>query len=250
MAVTFGSVLIYPFDINSSPLQFLHILIGISFSDYVNIRIDTSIKWDSLNPDSKSDWSDSEHSNPEYDNNYSEYSDSELEEPQLVVIPRLEAPGSDVSLEEDDGASDPDGSAERDLEWKRTNLLGQGTTVWEGEVDSSPMNEHVMIKDSRTNPLRKYTEGMILHILEQHGIKGVPTLVGEQQVKTPLWDPTHLNTMVNHSTQFLLSVLPPNSPFQLRALSHLVSQPVGKLILEFSSIRELLIAFLDYTVSE
>ncbi|KAF8546168.1 hypothetical protein OG21DRAFT_1528007, partial [Imleria badia] len=234
-----GSVSIHPSDINSSPLQFLHILISISFSDYVNIGFDTSIKWDSLNPDSKSDCSDSEygdpesdhhdleHSNPEHDNDYSEYSDSELEEPQLVVVPQLEAPGSDVSLEEDD-------------EWKRTkwieivdkhgqhrkiwlksvlaisdSLLGQGTTVWEGEIDSSSMNERVMIKDLWTNPLRKYTEGMILHILEQHGIEA----------------------------------LPPNSLFQLCALSRLVSQPVGKLILEFSSIGELLVAFLNYTVT-
>ena len=131
------------------------------------------------------------------------------------------------------------------------SLLGQGITVWEGEIEvnSSPINERVVIKDSWTDPLRKYMEGMILHILEQHSIEGVPTLVSEQQVKTPLWDPTHPNTMVNHSMHFLCSALSPNSSFQLQVLSHLISQPVEKLTIEFSSLGELLIAFLDYIVS-
>ncbi|KAN0074462.1 hypothetical protein V8E55_011874, partial [Tylopilus felleus] len=206
-----GSVSICPFDINSSPLQFLHILIGISFLDYVNIRFDTSIKWDSPNPDSKTKWI-------EIINKHGQHRKVWLK--SVLVV------------------SD--------------SLLGQRTTVWEGEleVDSSPINKCVMIKDSWTDLLRKYTEGMILHILEQHGIEGVPMLVSEQQVKIPLRDPTHPNTMVNHSMHFLRSALPPNSSFQLWVLSHLISQPVGKLTLEFSSLGELLIAFLDYVVSE
>lgn len=120
------SVSICPFDINSSPLQFLHILISVSFLDYANIGFDTSIKWDSPNPDSKSDYNDleysnpesdhhdSEHSKPEHDNDYSEDSESGLEEPQPVVIPRLEVPGSDdsLSLEEDNDASNLNDSTE------------------------------------------------------------------------------------------------------------------------------------------
>ena len=91
---------------------------------------------------------------------------------------------------------------------------------------------------------------MILHILEQHGIKGIPMLVSEQQVKTPHQDPKHSHIMVNQSMHFLLSALPCNSStFHLWVLSHLVSQPLSKLILEFSSLRELLVAFLDYFVS-
>ena len=107
-----------------------------------------------------------------------------------------------------------------------------------------------MVKELWIDPLRKYTEGMILHILEQHGIKGVPTLVSKQQVKTPHQDPECSHIMVNQSTHFLLLALPHNPfTFHLWVLSHLVSQPLGKLILEFSSLGELLVVFLDYFIS-
>ncbi|KAF8545661.1 hypothetical protein OG21DRAFT_1492086 [Imleria badia] len=131
------------------------------------------------------------------------------------------------------------------------SLLGQGTTVWEGKVESthSLVDKVVVVKDSWNDPLRKYTEGMILHILEQHGIEGVPMLVSEQQVKTLIRDPKHPHTTVNHSTHFLFSALPRDSSFQLQVLSRLVSQPVGQLILEFSSIGELLVAFLDHIIT-
>ena len=41
-----GSISLCPFNINASPLQFLQILIRVSFSDYTTIRFDMSIKWD------------------------------------------------------------------------------------------------------------------------------------------------------------------------------------------------------------
>ena len=91
---------------------------------------------------------------------------------------------------------------------------------------------------------------MILHRLEQHQIEGVPTLVSEEQVKTSLRNSKHLNMMVNHLTHFLHSALPQGSVFNLWILSHLVSCPVGKLIIEFSSLGELLIGYLDHIVSE
>ncbi|KAI9569117.1 hypothetical protein HD554DRAFT_657745 [Boletus coccyginus] len=131
------------------------------------------------------------------------------------------------------------------------SLCGRGTAVWEGEMDSmsGDANEpRVVVKDSWTDPLRKYTEGMNLHILEQHQIEGVPTLVSEQQVKTSLRDSDRLHTAVNHSTHFLRSALPRGSVFDLRILSRLISRPVCKLILEFSSLGELLVAYLDYVV--
>ena len=133
------------------------------------------------------------------------------------------------------------------------SLSGQGMMVWEGKLESESGkvdDPQVIVKDSWTDPLRKYTEGMILHRLEQHQIEGVPTLVSEEQVKTSLCDSKHLNTMVNHSTHFLHSVLPQGSVFDLQILSRLVSRPVGKLIIEFSSLRELLIGYLDHIVSE
>lgn len=108
----------------------------------------------------------------------------------------------------------------------------------------------VVVKDSWINLLRKYIEGMILHILGKHGIEGVPMLVGEEQVKIQLWTPNPQQPVVNSSTHFLLLALPPNSPFHLQVLSHLISCPASHLILEFASIGELLVAFLDYTVGE
>ena len=112
------------------------------------------------------------------------------------------------------------------------SLCSRGTTVLEGQLDSdldsSNVNEpRIVVKDSWIDPLRKYTEGMILHILEQHQIEGVPMLVSEQQVKTCLCDPERLNTVVNHSTHFLRSALPCGSSFDLRILSRLVSCPSG-----------------------
>ena len=133
------------------------------------------------------------------------------------------------------------------------SLSGQGTMVWEGELESESGEVddlRVIVKDSWTDPLRKYTEGMILHRLEQHQIEGVPTLVSEEQVKTSLHDSKHLNMMVNHLTHFLCSALPQGSVFNLRILSRLVSCPVGKLIIKFSSLGELLVGYLDHIISE
>lgn len=129
------------------------------------------------------------------------------------------------------------------------SLCGRGTTVWEGNMDSEP-SDPVVVKDTWTDPLRKYTEGMILHILEKHQIEGVPTLVSEQQVKTSLRDPTQSNTVINQSMHFLRSALPRGSVFDLQTLSRLVSRPLCKLIFEFSSVGELLVAYLDHVVGK
>ena len=215
--------------------------------------------------------------------------DSKLEESSFMDDPVSQSENEDAPSSRSDNLVEPSGSDDEEADgsdeetWKRDSggkrtkwleivdkhnehckiwlrtvlaisdsLLGQETTVWEGEVEStrSLVDKVVVVKDSWTDPLRKYTEGMILHILEQHGIEGVPTLVSEQQVKTLLRDPKRLRTTVNHSTHFLFLALPRNSSFQLRILSRLVSQPVGKLILEFSSLGELLVAFLDHIVSQ
>lgn len=90
---------------------------------------------------------------------------------------------------------------------------------------------------------------MILLILDQHGVEGVPELVPEQQVRSSL--PTNTGFVNgNYSTHSFLSVLPSDAKFQLRVLSRLVTRPVAQLILEFTSLGELLVAFLDYTIGE
>ncbi|KAF9228180.1 hypothetical protein BS17DRAFT_850230 [Gyrodon lividus] len=116
------------------------------------------------------------------------------------------------------------------------NLLGRGTTVWQGEMDvpaslvsvmhldtrraaAGGLKADVAVMDSWIDPLRKYTEGMILHRLNQHNIEGVP---------------------YNSCSAI---------PYHLRVLSCLVTQPVGVLVTEFSCLGELLVAFLDYIVA-
>jgi len=106
-----------------------------------------------------------------------------------------------------------------------------------GSESGSVDEPHIIAKDLWTNPLRKY-------------IEGVPILVSKQQVKTNLCDPECPNMQINHSIHFLCSALPHGSSFTLRILSQLISHPVGKLILEFSSLGELLVMYLDQVVSE
>ncbi|KAI6041970.1 hypothetical protein EDC04DRAFT_2601275 [Pisolithus marmoratus] len=106
------------------------------------------------------------------------------------------------------------------------NLFGQGTTVWGGMIRNmqAKTREPVVMKDLWIDPLWKYTEGRILSILNMHKIKGVPTLI------------SNVNSLVNSSTY-------------LQVLSHIVTQPIGDLITEFSCLGKLLIAFLDYVVA-
>lgn len=67
-------------------------------------------------------------------------------------------------------------------------------TVWkgvktvkklQGKGKGKEMPEVVVVKDSWIDPVWKYMEGRILSILNKHGIKGVPTLIHEQQIKVP-----------------------------------------------------------------
>ncbi|KAI6000082.1 hypothetical protein EDD15DRAFT_2362646 [Pisolithus albus] len=132
------------------------------------------------------------------------------------------------------------------------NLFGRGTTVWGGIIRDkrSETGGQVAVKDSWIDPLRKYTEGRILSILNAHEIEGVPMLIHEQQVKAPSLA-TVANPLVNSSTHFLRVHLSrfKTSPYFLRVLSHIMTQPIGALITEFSCLGELLVAFLDYVVA-
>ena len=111
-------------------------------------------------------------------------------------------------------------------------------------------SERVVVKDSWIDPLRKYTEGMILTMLQKERIEGVPILIHEQQVKAahPSSRPSKI-IMANNSTHTIRSVV--NQPsYYLRVLSHIVTKPIGVGITEFSCLGELLVAFLDYNVGE
>jgi hypothetical protein len=270
-----GSISTCSYNINSSPLQFLRILIGVSFSDYLTIGFDMSIKWHIWGQDTESNISVSEHSDePQLE------SESDVTDDHASPLDSEGAlcPGSESSdtgsweLDNEEAEQNDEHSQERKgnkwveitnmhsrhfTVWLKSvlaisdGLVGQGTTVWEGEID--PMNGDkpaVVVKDSWIDPLRKYTEGMILHILEQHHIEGIPILVSEEQVETQLRTPDHPHPVVNSSTHFLFSALPSDTSFHLCLLSRLVTRPVCNLILEFSSLGELLVTFLDYTVGE
>lgn len=141
-------------------------------------------------------------------------------------------------------------------------MHGRGTTVWRGSMDDSENNSHssnhrwprtrtgVVIKDSWIDPLRRYTEGTILKLLNAAGVAGVPTLLHEEQVQGP--HPTQPGVLCNLSTHLLRSLLSEASRsahhrrYQLRVLSRLISIPVGVEVLKFNSLAELLIAFIDY----
>ncbi|KAI6109303.1 hypothetical protein EDD16DRAFT_1522535 [Pisolithus croceorrhizus] len=84
------------------------------------------------------------------------------------------------------------------------NLFSRGTMVWGGMIRGmqARTREPVVMKDSWIDPLQKYTEGRILFILNVHKIKGVLTLVHEQQVKASSLSAV-ANPTVNHSTHFL-----------------------------------------------
>ncbi|KAI9457679.1 hypothetical protein HD554DRAFT_2301350, partial [Boletus coccyginus] len=129
-------------------------------------------------------------------------------------------------------------------------LHGRGTTVWSGTVTINEELQEVVVKDTWVDPLRRYTEGRILKILERAKVKGVPRLVHEQQVQTE-----HLVTrqILNHSTRILrslVSVTDCDPPYDLRVLSRMVSKPRGYPIFDFTSLAELLVALIDCLCGE
>jgi hypothetical protein len=219
--------------------------------DYTTIGFDSSIRWDRMNQTSDPDADESEHGDseePQLDSEESQLLDSRSTDDQTSQSETLDVTNSRLQCTEetsDNQDIDNEDQYWRDQEGRRSkwveiidkhgnrlkiwlrsvldisdSLCSRGTMVWEGQLDSdsesSDANEPcIVVKDSWTDPLRKYTEGMILHILEQHQIEGVPTQISEQQVKTSLRDPERLNMMVNHSTHFLCSALPHGPTFEL-----------------------------------
>lgn len=209
-----GSLSTCGYDIHQHPDKFLRILIGLTSAPHNILGFDISIKWGQKYRDGK-----------------------------LVEIKEL-------TVEVD--------AITHTIEFTKVlfiadNLFGRGTTVWEGAMskEGGVGVRQVAVKDSWIDPLRKYTEGKILSILNAHKIEGVPTLVHEQQVQTPY--PSSIpDIMVNSSTHFLRTLLSQRKTgfYHLRVLSRIITQPVGNPITEFSCLGELLVAFLDYVVGK
>ena len=132
------------------------------------------------------------------------------------------------------------------------DLFSRGTTVWEGMMKmrgtSSMQTRQVAVKDSWIDPLRKYREGKVLSILNACKIKGMPTLIHEEQVKAHDLSASHINCLTHFLRVYLSRYK--TSPYYLRVLSCIITHPVGDLITKFLCLGELLIAFLDYVVGE
>ncbi|KAI5997072.1 hypothetical protein EDD15DRAFT_2364534 [Pisolithus albus] len=208
-----GSLSTCGYDINSEPRDFVRILIGVTSAPHEILGFDMSIAWEQQQRNGKT-----------------------------VGVKALNVRADDTEL-----------SIELDrVLFISDNLFGRGTTVWGGMIRGmqTKTREPVVVKDSWIDPLRKYTEGRILSILNAHRIEGVPTLVHEQQVKAPCLSAV-ANPPANHSTHFLRAGLSQfkTSPYYLRVLSRIITQPVGDLITDFSCLGELLVAFLDYVVA-
>ena len=222
-----GSLSTAGFDIHSHPEVFLRILIGVSAAPLSTLGFDASIKWRTI------------------------FRDGRRHNIKQVDIERNGCPPCTIELTKVLFISD--------------NLHGRGTTVWEGELlkpvstdkdkatrvpKKSKQSETVAMKDSWINPLRTYTEGMILAILNEKRVEGVPILIHEQQVKAVHPSSRANETiMANGSTHTIRSAVKAYS-YYLRILSRIVTKPVGAMITDFSCLGELLVAFLDYIVGE
>ena len=107
----------------------------------------------------------------------------------------------------------------------------------------------IVVKDSWIDPLRKFTEGSILAKLNKASVEGIPKLIHEQQVQGP--HPLRLDSKVNQSTHFLQTLLSHIKvpSYHVRVLSRLLMEPLGQRIFDFSSLVELLVAFINYVLS-
>ncbi|KAF8836972.1 hypothetical protein BDN67DRAFT_1014227 [Paxillus ammoniavirescens] len=237
------------FDINKSPMDFLRILIGLSTAPRHSLGFDEMIQWvSSLN----------------------DPNDQVGQIKKLTIL--VKSIPHDIELTE--------------LIFLSDTLHGRRTTVWGGRTRQAPdlddeaggkeregkgkgmergrgrekgkererekeeKADEVVVKDSWIDPLRKYTEGMILGKLNNEGAAGVPTLVHEQQVKGPLASPKSWpGAKINHSTHNICSLIGRIDKFYyLRVMSRFVTTPVGLPVTDFLCCAELLVAFLNYVL--
>lgn len=119
-------------------------------------------------------------------------------------------------------------------------LVGQGSTVWKGVLQGylEQPASYVVVKNNWIDPLRKFTEGAILQILNKAGIEGIPTLIYEVQVTTQAYNKNDGQTMVNQSTHHVCATL------------QWYPKPVGSLVTDFHSLGELLVSFLDFVIGK
>ncbi|KAF8833164.1 hypothetical protein BDN67DRAFT_1017870 [Paxillus ammoniavirescens] len=204
-----GSVLTASFDIHERPEMFLRILIGISFSPPPKIGFDQTI----IPHDDKT---------------------------KQILVTWKEKIGEDKRKVIVDCVI-----------FISDSLHSRGTTVWGGTVSSvdNPEPQPTVVKDSWVDPLRRYTEGAILAMLNAVGVEGVPYFVHEQQV--PITHPSR-DTSVNASTHFLHTVfsdIPTSQPYHLRVLSRLISQPIGEQLMKICCLAELVVAIIDCVLS-
>ncbi|KAI6104981.1 hypothetical protein EDD16DRAFT_1714339 [Pisolithus croceorrhizus] len=211
-----GSLSTCGYDINHNPCEFLCILIGVTSTPCNILRFNTSINWGKRS-----------------------CKDGEVVDMKELKI-EMDATTCTIELKR--------------LLFISDNLFGQGTMVWEGMMrvrgTGGMQPRKVAMKDLWIDSLRKYTKGKILSILDVYKVKGIPTLVHEEQVKVPY--PSVIEGLqLSSSTHFLQAYLAhyKTNPYYLCVLSCIVTHPVGDLITEFSCLGELLVAFLDYIVS-
>ena len=197
-----GSLSTTGFNIHTKPDVLLRILVGVSAGTLNTLGFDTSIEW------------------------YTIFQDGNQEDIKQVTIERNGQPSFTIELTRVLFISD--------------NLHGRGTTVWEGMVlkpgtpgkpaemtEKARRSGRVVVKDSWIDPLRKYTEGMILTILHENLIEGVPKLIHKQQVKAAHPSSRANKTvMVNNSTHTIRSMVD-QYLYHLRVLSRVVTKPAS-----------------------
>lgn len=216
-----GSITTHTFDINTSPKEFLRILIGVSLADYSHLGFDTTIEWDGKDG-TPGDGVGSQNDEEIPLDDYVSYDEGLDPDDEIVEDDEEDCEDDSSDDEPDDEQPSTESNDNNRRKWLKVidkdgrvcriwlrkilsisdSLLGRGTTVWEGVIDlDDPGPEAVVaVKDSWIDPLRKYTEGIILHILAQYGIEGVPELVAEGQVSSRHF---HDNTDINISTHFI-----------------------------------------------
>ncbi|KAI6032441.1 hypothetical protein EDC04DRAFT_2898155 [Pisolithus marmoratus] len=206
-----GSLSTAAFNIHDNPKVFLHILLGISTVPIETIGFDEMVFWDCDEKRKKVlvAWKGSSHKD--------------------------DRGSSVVSLEQ--------------LIFISDTLHGHGTTIWASSMKdpTSLMTQRkVDIKDSWIDPLWKFSEGNMLARLNDANVEGVPQLIHEQQVQGP--HPSHAGMRINMLTHFLHRLLSQSGgcQYQLRVLSHPLMELLRIQVMTFSSLVQLLIAFLDY----
>ncbi|KAF9235102.1 hypothetical protein BU15DRAFT_78334 [Melanogaster broomeanus] len=226
-----GSISTAGFDIHDHPEVLLHILLGLATASKLHVGFDSSIHVDSS---VQHDW--------------------QTQRKRMTIL----RDGVKISVVLDYLIFITDG------------LHGCGTTVWKARMDSDVdpkgksvgqkrgrsegSGKDVVVKDCWIDPLRKYTEGMILNMLNKAGMNGVPKLISEEQVTINHPSPTN-HAIVNNSTHLLCTLpLQQQCPigdlfYYLRVHSRLVMEPVGYLVTSFSCLGELLVAFVDYVTA-